>query len=156
MVLFAERMTISGEPLERIQRYCRNGGAVVGLRTASFAFQNWRGLDREVFGGTYQGRYAPRSRPQVRIAAAGRGHPVLRGVKPFAASGSLIRHGHVSSDATLLLTAATAGHTEPVAWVRRNRGARVFYTSLGHRNDFSESSFVRLLINAVLWTVRPP
>ena len=152
MVLFAERMTISGDPLERIQRYCRRGGAVVGLRTASCAFQNWRGLDRELFGGVYQGRYPQRSRPQIEIAETGQPHPVLKGVRPFAANGSLIRHGHLATDATLLLTATIPGHTEPAAWARQHRGGRVFYSSLGHRNDFGEASFVRLLINALLWT----
>ena len=154
MVLFAERMAIGGDPLKRIQHYCRNGGAVVGLRTASCAFQNWRGLDREVFGGDYQGRYPQGSRPQVEIAEAARRHPVLKGVEPFPATGSLIRHANVSPDATLLLTATIPGHTEPAAWTRLHRGGRVFYTSLGHRNDFGEIGFVRLLINAVLWTTR--
>ena len=31
--------------------------AIVALRTASHAFQNWLELDKEVWGGDYQGHY---------------------------------------------------------------------------------------------------
>jgi type 1 glutamine amidotransferase len=30
----------------------------------------------------------------------------------------------------------------------------VFYTSLGHPDDFKDESFVRLLTNAVFWTAK--
>jgi type 1 glutamine amidotransferase len=41
-----------------------------------------------------------------------------------------------------------------VAWVRLHRGGRVFYTSLGHPDDFRQPSFLRLLVNAIFWTTR--
>jgi type 1 glutamine amidotransferase len=34
--------------------------------------------------------------------------------------------------------------------------SRVFYTSLGHVDDFKNPQFVRLLGNAVLWTLYKP
>ena len=37
--------------------------------------------------------------------------------------------------------------TEPVAWVREKDGRRVFYTSLGHPDDFKDENFMRLLTN---------
>lgn len=34
----------------------------------------------------------------------------------------------------------------------QHRGGRIFYTSLGHQQDFEVEMFLRLLANAVLWT----
>jgi type 1 glutamine amidotransferase len=160
MVLFARRMTIDGEPLELIKRYCRRGGAIVGLRTASHAFQNWLELDREVLGGDYQGHFDNKL-TEVQIVEAAEDHPVLVGVKPFASRGTLYKNPNVAKDASVLLRGTFPGQTYPVAWVRRaptghqakhGRGGRVFYTSLGHPTDFRNPNFLRLLANAVSWT----
>ena len=40
---------------------------------------------------------------------------------------------------------------EPVAWVNTDEGGRVFYTTLGHWEDFKLEPFRRLLRNAVCW-----
>jgi type 1 glutamine amidotransferase len=49
------------------------------------------------------------------------------------------------------MTGSIADATEPVAWVREKDGRRVFYTSLGHPDDFKEASFIRLLVNGLAW-----
>jgi type 1 glutamine amidotransferase len=169
MVLFARRMTIDGEPLERIKRYCRRGGAIVAVRTASHAFQNWLELDKEVLGGDYQGHFDNKL-TEVQIVAAVKDHPVLAGVKPLSSRGTLYKNPNIAKDATVLLTGTFPGQTYPVAWVRPaatgqetnqasaaergrvGRRGRVFYTSLGHPTDFGTPSFLRLLANAVSWT----
>jgi type 1 glutamine amidotransferase len=43
--------------------------------------------------------------------------------------------------------------THPVAWTHSYRGGRVFYTSLGHEEDFKLPAFRRMLTNAVFWAV---
>ncbi|MBC8235485.1 ThuA domain-containing protein [bacterium] len=40
---------------------------------------------------------------------------------------------------------------EPVAFTSTYQGGRVFYTSLGHPDDFNNDSFCKLLVNAVFW-----
>ena len=45
---------------------------------------------------------------------------------------------------------------EPVTWVNHHGKARVFYTSLGHPEDFREEPFRRLLSNALLWALDKP
>ena len=46
---------------------------------------------------------------------------------------------------------------EPVAWThQRPGGGKVFYTSLGHPEDFSLGDFQRLLTNAVYWAADLP
>ena len=42
------------------------------------------------------------------------------------------------------------GRTEPVAWTHMSPGGgRVFYTSLGHPDDFAVPAFRRLLFNFI-------
>jgi type 1 glutamine amidotransferase len=40
---------------------------------------------------------------------------------------------------------------EPVAWVNSSSKSRVFYTSLGHADDFKLPAFTRLLENGIRW-----
>ena len=153
MVLLVRRLTIAGEQLERVKRYCGRGGAIVALRTASHGFQNWLALDKEVLGGDYQGHYG--NQPvAVKIAEAAKDQPVLAGVQPFTSQGSLYKNIDLGKDTTVLLTGSIPGHSHPVAWVRPHQSGRVFYTSLGHPDDFQQPSFLRLLANAVAWTAQ--
>jgi putative membrane-bound dehydrogenase-like protein len=152
MLLFTRRLTISGEQLERVKRYCRSGKPIVAVRTASHAFQNWLALDKEVLGGNYKNHLGSGPRTQVKIVTGAKDHPVLAGVKPFSSPGSLYKNPDLPPDDVVLLTGSIPGHTEPVAWVRTHNGGKVFYTSLGHPDDFKNENFVRLLVNALFWT----
>lgn len=151
MILFTRRLKIDGEPLELVKRYCMSGKPIVGIRTASHAFQNWLALDREVFGGNYKGHYPEGPKTKVAIESTATTHPILEGVTAFESVGSLYRNTGIADDTELLLTGTIPGHAEPIAWTRLNHGGRVFYTSLGHPEDFREPSFLRLLTNAVFW-----
>jgi len=152
MLLFTRRLRISGEQLERVKRYCQSGRPIVAVRTASHAFQNWLALDKEVLGGDYQGHYGNTAKPQIAVVETAKAHPVLAGFQPFVSGGSLYKNPKPATDVTILLTGTIPSHAEPVAWTRMHRGGRVFYTSLGHPDDFRQASFVRLLTNALYWT----
>jgi putative membrane-bound dehydrogenase-like protein len=152
MLLFTRRLTIRGEQLERIKKYCQSGKPIVAVRTASHAFQNWLALDHEVLGGNYQNHYGAGPPTQVHIVTAAASHPILASVKPFESPGSLYRNSGLAKDVHVLLEGTSAGHTEPVAWTRLHNGGRVFYTSLGHPDDFKNENFLRLLTNALFWT----
>ena len=64
----------------------------------------------------------------------------------------------IEKDVTVLLTGSIPDHTEPIAWVRErklgDKTQRVFYTSLGHPDDFKEESFLRLMGNGLAWTLQ--
>jgi type 1 glutamine amidotransferase len=46
---------------------------------------------------------------------------------------------------------------EPVAWTNKHiGGGRVFYTSLGHADDFRIPAFRRLLLNGIFWALDRP
>ena len=42
---------------------------------------------------------------------------------------------------------------QPVAWTREHKGARVFFTTLGHPADFEQDSMRRLVVNGILWAL---
>ena len=152
MVLFTRRMTVSGEQLERVKKYCLSGKPIVAIRTASHAFQNWLDLDKEVLGGNYRNHYPATQPTTVEYTAHGKAHPILAGVKLTQSEGSLYKNTGLAKDVDILLTGSIPGHTEPIAWTRSYKGGRIFYTSLGHRKDFEDANFVRMIVNALYWT----
>jgi putative heme-binding domain-containing protein len=153
-LFFTRRLRIEGADLERVKKYVASGRPVVGLRTASHGFQNWLEMDGAVFGGDYKGHFGAGVVAEIVPARAARNHPVLKGVTAFKSNGSLYKNPAVASDVTVLLRGTIPQQDEPVAWVRERGDQRVFYTSLGHPDDFRDANFVRLLVNALAWTTR--
>ncbi len=153
-VVFTRRMTMDGKDLERIKTYCTGGNPIVGIRTASHAFQKWLAFDKEVLGGNYHDHFSNKITCQVEVVPEEKGHPILKGFEPFVSKGSLYKNGGHAKDINILLTASIPGHTEPVAWTRTYKGARIFYTSLGHMEDFKNEGFLRMLANAIFWTTK--
>ena len=151
LLVFTRRLNTAGRELERFRDYCAAGRPIVGVRTASHGFQNWLGFDGEVLGGSYDMHYGAGPLVRVDEAPGASGHPILEGVAGLVSHGSLYRNTPIAGDAALLLTGTTDEATEPVAWTRMNAGGRVFYTSLGHQDDFRDGRFLRLLTNGVLW-----
>jgi putative heme-binding domain-containing protein len=156
-VFFTRRLTPNAKQLELIKKYCESGKPIVGIRTASHGFQNWLEMDKEVLGGNYKGHYGT-DPTSVAFVPGSESHPILNGVKKFDSPGSLYRNTGLAKDARVLLNGTIPGHTEPIAWTRLHRGGRVFYTSLGHQDDFKNSQFLTLLANALYWTMQkqPP
>ncbi len=154
MVLFAQRMTIDGEQLDCIKRYCDRGGPIVAIRTAGCALTNWPAFDRRVLGVATAGNHGRTPKPLVQFYNRSAEHPILDGMTPFPSGGSLCRVRKIAPDAERLLTGIIPGQREPVAWTRLHRGGRIFSTSLGHPVDFREPTFLRILANAVAWTTR--
>lgn len=154
MLLFTRRMTIAGKQLDRIKEYCAAGRPIVGVRTASHAFQNWLELDKGILGGNYRSHYPEGPTTKITIAESAKGHPILEGFVPYESVGSLYRNAPIASDTTTLLIGEIPRHVEPIAWTRTHRGGRVFYTSLGHPADFEVESFRRMVAQALLWTTK--
>jgi type 1 glutamine amidotransferase len=138
-----------------VKKYCQSGKPIVAIRTASHAFQNWLALDKEVWGGNYKGHYGAGPQTQVHIVPSEKEHAILAGVKPFTSAGSLYKNQGLARDVHVLLQGSIPGHEEPIAWTRSYRGGRIFYTSLGHPDDFKNDHFKRLLVNALYWTTAP-
>jgi type 1 glutamine amidotransferase len=50
-----------------------------------------------------------------------------------------------------------AAYDNPVAWTGKNSyGAKFFFTTLGHPEDFDQEPFQHLVINAIHWAAGKP
>ncbi|MEQ8764968.1 MAG: ThuA domain-containing protein [Planctomycetota bacterium] len=161
MILFARRRTLPKEQLVHIRRYVESGKPIIGLRTASHAFENWPTFDPDVLGGRYHGHHGNKSgelATRVRVHSAATSHPIVRhwpsGEREVTSW--LYKTSPLVTAATPLLMGRVADREphEPVAWIRED-GRRVFYTSLGHPADFEDPAFRELLADAVLWALSP-
>ena len=153
-----------------IRKHIDAGKPVLGIRTASHAFgaknpepgrEAWDTFDRDVFGGNYQNHYGKGAPTLVRTAPAAAEHPILTGLPTNGMR--FVSHLYKCRDlgtntATLLIGQVEnkPDINEPLAWVNTNSNRRIFYTSLGSPEDFSEPDFRRLLLNATLWALQQP
>jgi type 1 glutamine amidotransferase/nicotinamidase-related amidase len=168
LVLYVRRLALPKEQLDRVRRYLDSGGALVGLRTASHAFDvrgkskpgeaEWPEFDADVLGGNYHGHGPNPAGTDVAIVPERASHVILAGVEParWHSTGSLYYTAPIAADATLLMTGALDDRVEPLTWVRTYKGGRVVYTGLGHPDDFQEPPFRKLLVNAIFWAMDRP
>ncbi|MCX6882471.1 MAG: ThuA domain-containing protein, partial [Verrucomicrobia bacterium] len=71
---------------------------------------------------------------------------ILKGVSGWTSSGSLYKNMPLPAESQVLLRGTIEGHpSEPVAWTHSYGTNRIFYTSLGHPDDFKEPNFTTLL-----------
>ena len=88
--------------MKHFRDYLDKGGPLIGLRTASHAFDTrgnapegyaeWQKLDSEVLGGNYHNHYGNGPKCTVTAAAGAQGNPILAGVKlPITSNGSLYK-----------------------------------------------------------------
>lgn len=157
-ILFIRRMTLPEEQLGKIKKFVGSGKPLVGLRTASHAFENWKEWDREVLGGNYHNHYGNDLVATIKVRREAADHPILKGIeKEFAAGGSLYLNAPLPASSTVLLMGSVTNQPpEPVAWTHEYKGARIFYTSLGHPKDFENRPFRRMLVNAIHWALNRP
>jgi putative heme-binding domain-containing protein len=153
-IFFTRRLQIDGASLQQVKAFAKSGKPIIGIRTASHGFQNWLQMDKEVFGGDYKNHYGTNVVCEVKRVEKEKTHPVLNRIVDYQSNGSLYKNPNIAADAVVLLTGSIPSATEPVAWVREKDGRRVFYTSLGHPEDFKNETFRRLLVNAIAWTTK--
>jgi hypothetical protein len=165
------RRTPPVDQVEAVRAHLAAGKPLVGIRTACHAFALrptdppaapnhgvWQAFDPEVLGGHYTNHYPEGPRTTVAVAPGAGGHEILRGItvaKLFGA-GSLYKVSPLESGTTPLLIGAIPDQApEPIAWTHRfgEKRARVFFTSLGHPDDFANAEFRRLLVNGIDWAL---
>lgn len=176
LVVSTRRRALPAAAMAAVRAHLEAGKPLVGLRTASHAFAprdaereralarglaDWPEFDAEVLGGNYRGHHGAGPVTQLRAAPGAAQHPLLTGMdlSQVTGRGSLYRSGPIAADAEAILIGEIPGQpAEPVAWTRRfgPRQARMFYTSLGHPDDFAQAGFRRLLLNGILWALALP
>jgi hypothetical protein len=169
------RRTLPELQMKVVRDYVESGKPLVAVRTTSHAFSLqggekppaghvvWPRFDADVLGGNYQGHHGNKgaSDPKtfVRIVPERSGHPILQGIgkDEIRTTAWLYKTSPLAKSATVLLVGRVEGRApeEPVAWTNTHRGGRVFYTSLGHPDDFKNEAFRRMLKSAVHWASTP-
>lgn len=168
LILYIRRLALPKKQMDRIRHYLDAGKPLIGLRTASHAFDvrgetpeghvEWPDFDPEVLGGNYHG-HGPNPRgTEVAVVEEHANHRLLKGVEParWHSTGSLYYTSPVADNATVLMTGSLDDRVEPLTWTRRYGEAKIFYSGLGHPDDFQEPPFRQLLVNAVFWAVDRP
>jgi type 1 glutamine amidotransferase len=158
------------EQIARIKAYLDSGRPVVGLRTSSHAFRypedskhhNWNdGFGQNVLGAPWRYHYGHESSTDVRIIPEVADHPILKGIpSEFHVRSWLYYVLPITDTCKPLLMGTSVGPSgreervdNPVAWTNTHNGDRVFYTSMGHPDDFEAEAFQVLLTNGILWAV---
>ena len=150
--------------LALIREYLRSGRPLVGIRTASHAFHTkgkhpeghaeWIKFDPDVLGGNYTGHHGNAKKATVSRVKSASNHPILAGIgsTSFEVGGSLYKVSPLAKSCIPLLRGQIEGApAECVAWTHMYKRTPVFYTSLGHSDDFKIESFRRLFLNAIKW-----
>ena len=170
LVVSVRRRAPSSAVMNLVKEHVRKGRAVVGIRTASHAFDTkpkeggyeaWSTFDEEVLGIKYLGHYSnkPPIAPHtvLNVEADAKVHPVLTGVnvEGVKSSSHLYKYGVAGRGVKVLVngTVGGQGKVEPVVWIRELDKQRVFYTSMGNIEDFQSTTFRRLFLNGIIWAL---
>ena len=165
-VLFLRRRYLPTKQMDHLRNYLKAGKPLVALRTTSHGFETkapegtatWATFDTEVLGCDYRGHAPGGPGTGVTINPDAKNHPILNGIQKtkWHSSGSLYSADPLDKKATRLLTGWYKDKSQPIAWTRMYGKSRVFYSSLGHFDDFSQPQFRKMLTNAVFWAMNRP
>lgn len=173
LVISVRRRTPLANQLDFIRQHIREGKPVIGIRTASHAFDAkppteqhaaWNDFDTQVLGFKYEGHFGnsvPKGPPTiVKPIAEAVTHPIMTGIEPadFKSTSHLYKNRRSANTLTPLLNGLVEGKSEehPVAWVHTGFNRKVFYTSLGNPDDFKLPQFRAMLKNAFYWSLDLP
>lgn len=182
VVFYMRFRQLPDDQLKQITDYIETvapGRPVVGLRTTTHAFRypsgpntKWNdGFGREVFGQKWISHHGHDSSTRVFVTV--KDHPVTRGLAPeFWCRSWLYMVNPLHGDCTPLLVGQALkepkadetlqkgvqkkqsfGTPHPVAWTKTYKGARVFFTTLGHPMDFEDENMRKLLLNGIYWAL---
>ena len=183
MVVFMRRRALEPEKMAKIKDYVASGRPVLGIRTASHAFDakgnvprsgggivtakesasnmlsQWPEFDLDVLGGNYQGHYGHLKEPTVISIVPGmENHPLLKNVpkEGFNSPNWLYRNRPLRSENDQVLLVGTIPNElpEPVLWINKAGKNNVIYTSLGHWDDWKTDAFKNLMNNAVNYLLK--
>ena len=172
ILISVRRRLLPSHKMKLLREFAGKGKPIVAIRTASHAFAmrksgewkddlvEWSEFDRKIIGGNYTGHHGNGPRVALSSPAGAKVHPILKGVNlgKLQGCGSLYKTTPLAKSATELVRGTIAGKApEAIAWTNKtSSGGRVFYTSLGHVDDFAQPGMNILLRNALCWTAGLP
>lgn len=147
--------------------WVRDGGAFVGVHSATDTFYEWPGYGR-LIGGYFDGHPWHQ---EVAVRVEDRQHPATRHLGgSFRIHDEIYQHRDWSRDDVRVLLSLDIGSVDmnarnirrtdgdfALAWTRQEGAGRVFYTALGHRPEvWDDPRFQTHLLQGIAWAVGDP
>lgn len=175
VIFFLRWRLLPADQITKIEAYVSSGKPVMGFRTTTHSFNypvgdplvSYNGWAEKTFGAppgwggkSQHTHYGHNASTDARIIPEAAQHPILTGVDPtFHVRSWLYRvlpDYPVKGSEWLLMGKAVnpdkAATDQPIAWTWKNAyNGRVFFTTMGHPEDFAVESFQRLVVNAIHW-----
>ncbi len=180
-VFFLRWRRLPAEQVKYIEEYLKTGKPLMGFRTTTHSFkypsgdplEKWNAFAEFAFnappgwgGKANHTHYGHTSSTDVSIIPEAAKNPLLTGVdKGFHARSWLyqVLPDYPLKGSTWLLMGHSINsenpkfYDNPVAWTGTNSyGAKFFFTTLGHPEDFDQVPFQHLVINALHWVSGKP
>jgi type 1 glutamine amidotransferase len=178
-VFFLRWRRLPKEQVDHIDEYFKSGKPVVGFRTSTHAFnypkghplEEWNRIASKAFGGPpgwgAEGHthYGHESTTEVHVNPDQKSNPILKGVQDtfFVRSWLYKVVPNYPPPGAVRLLIGKSIHPDneavesPVAWTWKNDwGGKVFFTTMGHPEDFWVESFQRLVVNGIHWALGKP
>lgn len=176
MVMNTRFRDLPDDQLQYIVDFAESGKPMAGFRTATHSFSygedhpnyhmdfDW---PHEVFGLPWISHHGGENSTDVEIHDENSDHPILQGIGPFHARSWLYHANSLKDEAVPLLIGRAVRGAEPggehfddpheVAWTHSYQGehgtSRVFFTTLGHPQDFFREEMRKLSIQGIFWAL---
>lgn len=168
LIVFSRRIALPQEQMMAIKNHIARGKPLIGIRTANHAFtlfekelpyegfESWKDFVPDILGCENRGYGPVGPGINVSVVMENSQHPILQGFKnpKWNSNGNIYLVAPLlDTNAKVLLIGESADHVEPIAWTRKEDKSKIFYTSLGHPDDFESYEFKTLLTNAINWAL---
>lgn len=174
-VFFLRWRLLPADQVAHIEAYLKSGKPIMGFRTSTHSFnypkgdplESYNGFAERAFGAppgwggkAQHTHYGHNASTDATIIAEKAKHPILTGVDPtFHVRSWLYRvlpdFPKKGTDWLIMGKAVNPDKSavdQPIAWTWENEyKGKVFFTTMGHPEDFSVEPFQRLIVNAIHW-----
>ncbi len=139
---------------DTIQDFVEDGGAMLGLHTASICFDTWYEFPRLLGGAWRWGEtfHPPVGEVEVRTASA---HPATKDLDAFTLHDEVYHALAIETNSQVLLEGRVpGGDWQPISWAHEVESGRVLYSALAHDKTSLEcAQHAQFLKQAVTWLV---
>lgn len=146
---------ISAAGASAVERFVREGGALLGLHTACICFDTWPAW-RQLLGGRWEwGRsYHPPLGPLVIEPGE---HPLVQGLGTLCLEDEIYHHLAVEPETETILRAEGEDGPQPIVWRTRPNAGRSAFDALGHdAASILHPAHRRLIQRLVAWLLEDP
>ena len=137
-----------------IQNFVEEGGAMLGLHTASICFDTWYGFPKLLGGGWRWGEtfHPPIGDIEVRTASD---HPATTDLGSFTLRDEVYHGLAIENDSQILLEGRVPdGDWQPISWAHEVAEGRVLYSALAHdKASLQCAPHAQFIRQAVSWLI---